>query len=80
MILANMMRSTDYMAELSQFWKQRKNDDQSGVDLANETFSTIILTAIESVILALPRRRHKTKFKKKNGLTKSVLQLMREFE
>ena len=43
------MRS-DYVAELSQFCKQRYNDDQSGVDLANETLigiSSIILTATE---------------------------------
>ena len=66
------MRSADYMAELSQFCKRRKNDDQAVVDLANQTFSSIVLTGIESVILALPRRRHKTKFKGKNGLTKCV--------
>ena len=33
------------MAELSQFSKQWYNDDQAGVDLANETLSSNILTA-----------------------------------
>ena len=38
------MRS-DYVTELSQFCKQRYNDDQADVDLANEILSSIILTA-----------------------------------
>ena len=38
------MRS-DFVAELSQFCKQRYNDGQVYVDLANETLSSIILTA-----------------------------------
>ena len=33
------------MAELSQFCKQRYNDDQAGADLASRTLSSIILTA-----------------------------------